>query len=132
MLKSIISACIFQQLFFVITQTVLLSFKAFWEARCSKSGTKLHYWVESRSANHWRADLFTCTAHWTAQRSVQFTCATYRQHKLENDLCCTKTGRLYKTNLLSWGSHSPTHTHSSAASMTYFGLLLRLFIFLHK
>ncbi len=52
MLNSIISAWIFQQLFFVITQTVLLSYKAVWESKYSKSGEKIALlsWIVQRES----------------------------------------------------------------------------------
>lgn len=123
MLKSIISAQIFQQSFFVITQTVLLSYKALWEAKHSKSGMKLQYTAEPHSANHWRVDLFTLTAHWTAQRSVPLTCANW---SVQNK----KWNALGNGSTVLWVAQSYSQPQQCCSNYTLWSSVL--LIFAHK
>lgn len=120
MLKSIISAQIFQQSFFVITQTVLLSYKALLESKHSKSGMKLQYTAEPHSANHWRVDLFTLTAHWRAQRSVPLTCANQK-------LICKRSSN---GSTVLWVAQSYSQQRQCCSNYTLWSSVL--LIFAHK
>lgn len=124
MLKSIISAQIFQQSFFVITQTVLLSYKALWEAKHSKSGMKLQYTAEPHSANHWRVDLFTLTAHWRPQRSVPLTCANQKL------ICKQKVERSGNGSTFLWVAQSYSQQQQCCSNYTLWSSVL--LIFAHK
>ncbi len=94
MLNSIISAWIFQQLFFVITQTVLLSYKAVWESKYSKSGKKIALlsWIVQRESLESGSVYLHGPLNSAEIHSID---ATYRQRKPENDLHCTTAGTLY-------------------------------------
>ncbi len=119
MLKSIIYSWIFQQPFFVITQTVLLSYKAVWESKCTKSGTKLHYYVHRESLESGSVYLHG-PLNSTEIHSIHL-------HNLQTAQTRKWSALYYNWNTLQ-ELRSPTHTHSSAAAMMHFSLWFWCFV----